>query len=159
MENFRQGDRSKKDLQFIVNEGIVYNKRDMMNLLWDLGYVIYFETERERILNKGKGFVMRVSVNKDDPTLFLNGRVYINVNSFDYLKMKKVRESLTLYELHSESRVMKIVPDTKKHAGPPFRYVTDAMVGLGVMPEELFPPEAFEEGPTDEISDEWWKTE
>ena len=144
MEN-RASTNPKKDIQFIVNDGIVYNKRDIMNLLWDLGFITYFEVEGDKVSNKGKGFIMRVSYNNEDPTLFLNGRVYINVNSVDYLRVRKVKESLTLYELHSEKRVIKIVPDNKKQSNPPFRYIADAMAGLDVMADEEYPPDNLDD--------------
>jgi|GEM_PF-1074250 len=141
----------KKDLQFIVNDGIIYAKKDIMNLLWDLGFVTYYEVEGERVLHKGKGFIMRVSVSSEDPTLFLNGRIYINVNMVDYLRVKKIKEDHTLYELHSPDRTIKIVPDLKKQAYPPFRYVGDTMVGMGVPGEEL-PPDMFD-NPMDDFRD------
>ncbi|MCX5749472.1 MAG: hypothetical protein NTZ10_04440 [Candidatus Saganbacteria bacterium] len=149
--NNRPDNNKKKDLQFIVNDGIIYAKRDIMNLLWDLGFVTYYEVEGERVVNKGKGFIMRVSSNSEDPTLFLNGRIYINVSSVDYLRVKKIKEDQTLYELHSTNRIIKIIPDTKKQAYPPFRYVADTMVGMGVIGEEL-PPEGLE-GPMDDFRD------
>ena len=147
---------SRKDLQFIVNDGIIYNKRDIMTLLWDLGFIVYFEVDAERVLNKGRGFIMRVSMNNEEPTLFLNGRVYLNVNTFDYMRVKKVKESMTLYELHSENRIIKIIPDTKKQQSPQFKYVADAMAGLGAMAEEEFPVENLDDS-SDDLSDDWWK--
>jgi hypothetical protein len=145
MERLPYENRGKRESQFIVNEGIVYSKKDIMVLLWDLGYVSYYEVEGESILHKGKGFIMRVSLNNEDPTLFLNGRIYINVNNIDYMRVNKLKDSLTLYELHYENHVIKIVPDTKKQAYPPYRYIADTMVGLGVMEEEDMPPEGLDE--------------
>jgi len=138
---------SKKDLQFIVNDGIIYNKRDIMYLLWDLGYITYYEIEGEKVLNRGKGYIMRVSANSEDPTLFLNGRVYINVNSIDYLKVRKIKEFSTMYELFCDKRVIKVIPDNKKQISPPFRYIADAMVGIDVVTEEEMPPEGFDDPP------------
>jgi len=138
---------SKKDLQFIVNDGIIYNKRDIMYLLWDLGYITYYEIEGEKVLNRGKGYIMRVSANSEDPTLFLNGRVYINVNSVDYLKVRKIKEFSTMYELFCDKRVIKVIPDNKKQVSPPFRYIADAMVGIDVVTEEEMPPEGFDDPP------------
>ncbi len=152
-----ENDAKRKDMQFIVNDGIIYGKRDIMNLLWDLGHIIYYEIENDRILNKGKGFIMRVSANNDDPTLFLNGRIYINVCSIDYMRVKKVKESITLYELHFDNRVLKIVPDIKKQAFPPYRLVADSMVGLGVVGEEEFPPENNVDDASDDLPEDYWK--
>ena len=142
-EHFKEIPR--KDIQFLVNEGIIYSKRDIMSLVWDLGFILYYETENNKVVNKGKGFIMRVSANNEDPTLFLNGRIYINVSSFNYMKVKKLKESMTLYELHSDERVIKIIPDNKKQMVPPFRYFADSMVGMGVLGEEEVPPDTGED--------------
>ncbi len=150
-QNFNSG-KSKREIQFIVNNGIIYNKKDIMNLLWDLGHVNYFEVDGEKVINKGKGFIMRVSSNNEDPTLFLNGRIYINSNSFDYLKVRKVKESMTLYELFSDGRVIKLVPDMKKQMYPPYKFVAETVMGLGMMEEEMPPENA--DGPSGEFKED-----
>lgn len=147
------GEDHKKMPQFIVNEGIIYNKKDIMRLLWDLGHVIYLEAYDEKILNKGKGFIMQISYNSEDPTIFLGGRIYINVNSFDCLKVKKIKDSLTMYELYNEDRIIKMIPDIKKQPYPPLRHISDAMIGLGVMGEGDMPDSI--EGTPDGSIDEW----
>ena len=70
-------DNDKKDhKQFIVNNGIVYNKRDMVTLLQDLGNVSYYELVDSKIVSQGKGYIMRLCCNSEEPTLFLQGRIY-----------------------------------------------------------------------------------
>lgn len=138
----------RNDIQFIVNDGIIYNKHDIMNILWDLGYITYFEVSGEKVTAKGKGFIMRVSANSEEGTLFLNGRIYINVNSVDYMRVRKIKEYTTLYELHCDKRIIKLVPDNKKHPMPPFRYVAEAVSELDMMQGEEFPPENFDEPPS-----------
>jgi len=136
----------KKDLQFIVNDGIIYNKRDIMYLLWDLGYISYYEVVGDKVANHGKGYIMRVSSNSEDPTLFLNGRVYINVNSIDYLKVRKIKNFSTMYELFCDGRVIKIIPDNKKHPNPPFKYFADTMVGIDIFRgDDDISPENFDD--------------
>jgi hypothetical protein len=109
----------KKDklskMQFIVNNGIVYNRKDMLMLIRDLGKVSYFEIVGGKVASKGKGYVMRVCSNSEEPTLFLAGRVYINVGSFNYLKLNKIKDAdNTLFELVSDERTIKLVPDASE---------------------------------------------
>lgn len=144
----------KKDPQFIVSNGIIYNKRDMMKLLWDLGHVVYFEIAKEKILDKGKGFIMQVSANSEDPTLFLGGRIYINVNSFDCLRVRKIKDSLTIFELHSKDHLIKIVPDLKKQQYPPYRYSAEPFIGLGIMGDGEVPLDNVDES-SELPPDEW----
>ncbi len=152
-------ERKKRDIQFIVNDGIIYGKRDMANLLWDLGYVSYYEIDGENILNQGKGLIMRVSANSEDPTLFLNGRVYINVLSFDYLRVRNLKENTAVYELFSQDHVIRIVPDNKKQVMPPFRYIADSMVGMGMMGEADFPVQESADDSSDDLPDDFFRAE
>lgn len=154
---FRNQRKKKNHLQFIVNEGILYNKRDMVYLLRDLGYIVYFEVVRNRVVNKGHGYIMRVCANSEEPTLFLKGRVYINVNSFNYLQVKSGSKGRTIYELHSDVRVIKIVPEDRPRFREPSApgAFTDKLIGLGVVSEEDL-PSGGSEPPEEYLSDEWF---
>ena len=132
----------KKDkfskMQFIVNNGIIYNKRDMLMLIRDLGKVSYFELAAGKVVSKGKGYVMRVCANSEEPTLFLGGRVYINVGSFNYLKLKKIKDAdNTLFELVGEERTIKLVPDTSEKTALLPEEFAENFIGL----EGIFPPD------------------
>lgn len=126
------------NIQFIVNNGIIYNKKDMLMLVRDLGKVSYFEIVDGKVVNKGKGYVMRVCSNSEEPTLFLAGRIYINVGSFNYMKLKKIKDSdNTLFELVSDERTVKLVPDmTEKPTLTPDD-LADGFMEL----EGMFPPD------------------
>jgi len=130
-------DKSNK-IQFIVNNGIVYNKKDMLMLVRDLGKVTYFEIVDGKIASKGKGYVLRVCSNSDEPTLFLAGRIYINVGSFNFLKLRKIKDSdNTLFELVSDERVLKLVPDLSEKPQFPIGDFADNFIEL----EGMFPPD------------------
>jgi hypothetical protein len=104
--------QSEQKTQLIVNDGILYNKRDMMMLLKDLANVEYSEIIKNKIVGQGKGYVMRVALNSEEPTLFLGGRIYINVGAFDYLHLKKIKgKENTVFELHRSDRVMRLIPE------------------------------------------------
>ncbi len=105
-------EQSELKTQIIVNDGIIYNKRDILLLLKDLANVEYSEIIKNKIVSEGKGYVMRVALNSEEPTLFLAGRIYINVGAFDYLHLKKVKDKAnTIFELHRTDRVMRLVPE------------------------------------------------
>ena len=132
----------KKDkpdkMQFIVNNGIIYNKKDMLMLIRDLGKVSFYEIVGGKVVNKGKGYVMRVCSNSEEPTLFLGGRVYINVGSFNYLKLKKVKDAdNTLFELVGDERTIKLVPDTSEKPALTPEELAESFIEL----EGMFPPD------------------
>jgi hypothetical protein len=124
--------------QFIVNNGIVYNKKDMLMLIRDLGKVSFFEFVSGKLASKGKGYIMRVCANSEEPTLFLGGRIYINVGAFSFLKLKKIKDAdNTLFELISDDRVIKIVPDLSEKPYLPDQGFEDTFIEL----EGMFPPD------------------
>ena len=130
--------KEKTNVQFIVNNGIIYNKKDMLMLIRDLGKVSYFEIIGGKVVNKGKGYVMRVCSNSEEPTLFLAGRIYINVGSFNYMKLKKIKDAdNTLFELVSDERTIKLVPDTSEKPMLSPEDMADSFIEL----EGMFPPD------------------
>lgn len=143
--------------QFIVNNGIVYNKRDILLLMRDLGNVTYLEISGGKVANKGKGYVMRVCANSEEPTLFLGGRIYINVGSFNYLKLSKIKgQENTLFELIKEDRVIQIIPDDANRSFPSTSKETFAERMLGWGKEEGGLPDSASdmENP---FNDEWFE--
>ncbi|MFC1559912.1 hypothetical protein ACFL4F_02265 [Candidatus Margulisiibacteriota bacterium] len=135
-------DKSKKNkLQMIVNDGLIYNRKDMLMLLRDIGNVNYYEIAGGEIMNKGKGFIYRVCANSEEPTLFLSGRIYINVSSFSHLKLSKIKGSTnTLFELVGDTRTIKLVPSLKDKLDHPLIKGTfaDKMAELGIFSDEMF---------------------
>jgi hypothetical protein len=130
--------KEKTNVQFIVNNGIIYNKKDMLMLIRDLGKVSYFEIVGGKVVNKGKGYVMRVCSNSEEPTLFLAGRIYINVGSFNYMKLKKIKDAdNTLFELVSDERTIKLVPDTSEKPMLSPEDLAESFIEL----EGMFPPD------------------
>ncbi|MFA4857710.1 MAG: hypothetical protein WC901_02345 [Candidatus Margulisiibacteriota bacterium] len=135
-------EKNNKRLPLIINDGIVYKKKDMLLLLRDLGKVSYQEIVGGRTMASGKGYLMRLSCNSEEPTLFLNGRVYINVALFDYLKLYKdgVREN-TIFELYNEHRVMRIVPEETLRPYFPAEKEYLGEKAPGIFTDEFFPPD------------------
>jgi len=130
--------KEKTNVQFIVNNGIIYNKKDMLMLIRDLGKVSYFEIVGGKVVNKGKGYVMRVCSNSEEPTLFLAGRIYINIGSFNYMKLKKIKDAdNTLFELVSDERTIKLVPDTSEKPMLSPEEMAESFIEL----EGMFPPD------------------
>lgn len=130
--------KNSAKMQFIVNNGIVYNKKDMLMLIRDLGKVSYFEFIDGKVASKGKGYVLRACANSEEPTLFLGGRIYINVGSFNYIRLKKIKESdNTLFELVSDERVIKLVPDITEKPVFADQEFSDNFIEL----EGMFPPD------------------
>lgn len=104
-------DREQKNrIQCIVDDGIVLNRRDMVRILRDLGHVRYTDYVDESVRTTGEGFVTQVFSNFKGSTIFVNKRLYINVNSFSHLKLSRLEDESTSIDLVDEARTIRLVP-------------------------------------------------
>lgn len=94
----------------LVEQGIIYSKRDMIRILRDLDRVNYTDLIDNLSVAHGEGYVVEVYANSFDSTLVFNNRLHINVNSFDFLKI--ITQPEKLVELISGHRIMKLKPLT-----------------------------------------------
>ena len=94
----------------LVEQGIIYSKRDMIRILRDLDRVLYVDLIDNASVANGEGYVVEVYANGYDSTLVFNNRLHINVNSFDFLKI--ISQPDKLVELISGHRVIKLKPLT-----------------------------------------------
>lgn len=100
----------ENQISCVVNSGIVYSKRDMMRVLRDLDYVEYTDLVDNIVVAKGEGYVIEVYANNFDSTLVFNNRLHINVNGFDFLKLKTNQRKIV--ELISGHRLIRLMPLT-----------------------------------------------
>lgn len=98
----------ENQISCLVNYGIVYSKRDMLRILRDLDYVEYVDLIDNLTVAKGEGYVVDVYSNGFDSTVIFHNRIHVNVNGFDFLKIRSEPEHLV--ELISGHRVIKLKP-------------------------------------------------
>ncbi|MBI1858176.1 MAG: hypothetical protein HYR97_03580 [Candidatus Melainabacteria bacterium] len=90
----------------LVEYGTIYSKRDMIRVLRDLDRVEYFDLIDDSIVAQGEGYVIEVYANSNDSTLVFNNRLHINVNGFEYLKLKThPKKEILLYSGHRAIRL------------------------------------------------------
>ncbi len=94
----------------IIDTGIVVNKRDIHRLLFDLGRVRYVNMQDGKIYSEGEGYVMEVFANPNRSTLIANRALYLNVDSFDYLELKKSNEEGAYFDLIQDGRQLRLIP-------------------------------------------------
>lgn len=98
----------ENQISCVIESGIVYSKRDMVRILRDLDRVEYIDLIDNSIVAKGEGYVIEVFANSFDSTLVFNNRLHINVNGFDFLKLKT--QPKRVVELVSGHRIIKLTP-------------------------------------------------
>lgn len=101
---------NENQISCLVEQGIIYSKRDMIRILRDLDKVSYIDLIDSLSVAQGEGYVVEVYANSFDSTLVFNNRLHINVNSFDFLRISSQPEKSV--ELISGHRVIKLKPLT-----------------------------------------------
>jgi hypothetical protein len=96
----------------LVDEGIVINKIDMLRLLSDLSRVRYIHEQDGQPLKQGEGMVLETFSAPQQATLVANKGLYLNVDSFDYLKMGQLADQETYFDLVQDNRRLRLIPLT-----------------------------------------------
>jgi len=94
----------------IVDEGILINYDDIRRLLADMCHVYYVHTIGGQVKNEGQGFIQEIFNDPRQSTLIANQKIYININSFDYLQLSKSTDSETYFDLIQDNRQLRLVP-------------------------------------------------
>lgn len=92
----------------IVNEGILINKTDMMRVLETIESVRYEYLIDGASISTGEGIVVKVFSSPDTSTLVINGCLFLNVLSFNYLRFYPAENNVTTIELTDECRILKL---------------------------------------------------
>ncbi|MGD1851103.1 MAG: hypothetical protein ACFCBU_10990 [Cyanophyceae cyanobacterium] len=108
--NYRQP--TKLPAPCIVDQGVVINQQDMQKLLAGLGRVNYAYSQDGVVASEGEGVVVEVFADDVKATLVANAALYINVCSFDYLKIDRNEDDRSSFSLIHENRVLRLSPKT-----------------------------------------------
>ncbi len=94
----------------IVDEGIVINQDDIKRLLADLCHVNYVHTIDGEVSSEGQGFIQEIFNDSNQSTLIANRKIYINLQSFDYLCLSKNTEEQACFDLIQDNRQLRLIP-------------------------------------------------
>ena len=100
----------ENQISCVVDQGIVYSKRDMIRVLRDLDKVSYIDLIDGVPVASGEGYLIDVYANSFDSTLVFNNRLHINVHGFEFLKVGTSPQKFI--ELVSGHRIIKLKPLT-----------------------------------------------
>ena len=96
----------------IVDTGIVVDRDDIRRLLQDLCQVRYVHLIDNQIQSEGKGVIKEIFSDPHQSTLIANNNLYINLQSFDYLKLSKSTDNSTRFVLIQENRQLHLIPES-----------------------------------------------
>lgn len=101
----------KNQIPCVIDNGILYNKKDMLRILRDIGHTRYIEFNDGEIKNSGEGYIVSVVMNSYNGNIIANKRIYLNVNGFDYLKLSK-EDGYVNFDLVNDPIVLRLIPLT-----------------------------------------------
>lgn len=93
----------------IIDYGIIINPDDISRLLNDLGRVRYIHSIDGQIKSEGEGWIVDIFTDPTASTLIANHLIYINIQSFDYLKLDCV-DGETCFDLIQDIRRLRLIP-------------------------------------------------
>ncbi len=97
----------------IVDKGIIVNQDDIKRLLKDICQVRYVHLIDNQIQSEGKGSIQEIFSDPYQSTMIANSNLYINLQSFDYLKLSKSTEEQTSFVLIQDNRQLHLIPESK----------------------------------------------
>ena len=130
-ETSRMDDREQKNqIQCIVDEGVLVNRRDIVRILRDLGTVRYLDIQDGTVVRTGEGYVASVVSSASSSTVIANKRLYLNVNSFEYLRLG-VEADLPVFDLVDDKRTIRLIPSPDSAGERPAAQSEDETYGTG----------------------------
>jgi hypothetical protein len=93
-----------------VDTGIIVSKQDMQKLLADLSRVRYSYSQDGVLSSEDEGYVLEVFSDPQRATMVANHTLYLNVNSFDYLELKRSPEQDIHFDLIQDNRQLRLTP-------------------------------------------------
>ena len=99
----------------IVDIGTIVNKDDIKRLLNDLCHVRYIHSIGNQVQSEGQGCIIEVFNDPQQSTLVANSNLYINIQSFDFLQLKKSSEEETCFDLIQDNRQLRLIPISKSY--------------------------------------------
>ena len=94
----------------IVDRGIVINQDDIRRLLADLCHVYYIHSIDGQINSEGQGLIQEIFSDSHQSTLVANRKLYINIQSFDYLQLSKYTDDRTCFDLVQDNLRLRLIP-------------------------------------------------
>ncbi|MDX1918534.1 MAG: hypothetical protein SFT81_05275 [Candidatus Caenarcaniphilales bacterium] len=94
----------------IIDQGLIFNKRDMVRILQGLDRVEYSEVLEGQESERREGYLVEIFEDENEATIFFNRRIHININSFEYLQINHhpVSESHNKASENSEDRQLSL---------------------------------------------------
>jgi len=101
----------KNNIPCIVDKGIIYNVKDMQKVLRDLGHVEYQQIIDNQVKSSGEGYIVSVVANNHSANIFVNRRIYLNVNGFEYMVIAN-DDHKSIVDLIDNTNIIRFIPLT-----------------------------------------------
>lgn len=102
----------------IINEGTVFRKKDMLRALETLDTVRFEQVVDGHMISCGQAVIAGIFASRASATLLVNAYLYLNINSFDYLRFYINPAGETMVELTSDAMMLRLTA-VESEATPP----------------------------------------
>ncbi|NJN48825.1 MAG: hypothetical protein HC805_02265 [Alkalinema sp. RL_2_19] len=110
----------------LIDTGTIVDKRDMHRLLADLSRVRYAHIQANEVIREGEGCILEVFADNHSATLVANHTLYLNVHSFDYLKMCCLPDGQSCFDLIQDDWQLRLMPLSNPLQARPVRPINSA---------------------------------
>lgn len=98
----------------IVDRGVLVNHDDIKRLLIDICHVRYIHSIDGRVIGEGEGFIQEIFSDAHQSTLIANNKIYLNINSFDFLQLSTTTDNQACFDLIQDNRQLSLMPIERK---------------------------------------------
>lgn len=99
----------------IIDRGIVINQDDIRRLLADLCHVRYVHIIDGEAISEDEGFIQEIFSDCNQSTLIASKKIYINLQSFDYLCLSKSTDNEAYFDLIQDNRQLRLIPISRSN--------------------------------------------
>jgi hypothetical protein len=119
----------------ILNRGIIVNPQDIQKVIGDLHRVRYVELLDGQTQVTGEAYIQEVFAEPLRSTILANHTLYLNIQSFDYLKLEQSEDEETYFDLVQDNRILRLIPLSNPLQNQPVNSINTA--ALEVMMAEV----------------------
>lgn len=99
----------KNNIPCIIDNGIIYNHKDIQKILRDLGQVNYSYLINNDLKGQGEGYIVSVVSNNSSANIIVNKRIYLNVSGFEYMQLK-TEDNQAYIDLINHDTILRFLP-------------------------------------------------
>lgn len=113
----------------LVGTGTLTHPRDMVRAMETVEAMDYIYTVDAERISEGRVTLVKIMADPESATILVNGCLFLNVMSFNYLNFTTDEDGAARFELHADGTVLTVIPadepDLRASGRPVIRIMED----------------------------------